>query len=335
MAVNWNLYETRLNINGTTKRDRDLKCLQNKITNNLPNSLSCKTVKINGIDGFLNFTETKTGYDIQSLPNETFMVGDYVVYKTLTYLVTEINGDDEVYTSGSMELCKFIIKFQSLTGTILSYPCIDSTSSTVGLDESNTITTGNAIHTIKLPFDANTILINTDDRFFIDDLSVEIPQVYFVSKPNRTEFKFGDKGLIELTMKQGTYNSQTDRKDLGICNYFEPTVIPIPPDPTIPTEIVTITSDVVDNNIKLGLVYTFSAMFKNELGNTVVDAVGQYSIDNPYSGLVNMIDNHDGTCTITVNEDAYDLLTSEVVLTCYDAAHGFSSSVTLTIVGLF
>ena len=88
MAVNWDLYNKRLNVNGDTKRDRNLSCLQNKITSNLPDSLSCKSVQINSVNRQLNFTETKIGYDIQSLPNETFSVGDYVEYKTLTYLVT-------------------------------------------------------------------------------------------------------------------------------------------------------------------------------------------------------------------------------------------------------
>ena len=97
-----------------------------------------------------------------------------------------------------MQLCTYTLKFQSPTGTILSYPCIDTTTKTYGIRESNTITTGNSIHNIKLPFDSNTVLINTDRRFFIDDLSVETPQVFAVSQ--RTEY--GDKGLIEL-MKQG------------------------------------------------------------------------------------------------------------------------------------
>lgn len=274
---------------------------------------------------------------IQTFVDSILTVGD-ILYDSNDneyWICTNLFNVDDVHKQGELTLCNFTLKFQSPTGTILSYPCILSTNSSVGIKEDDTISTPNGIYTIKLPFDANTVLINTDDRFFIDDLSVEIPQVFSVSKPNRTEFKYGTKGLIELTMKQDAYNSQTDRKDLGICDYKEPTVTPPTPDPTIPTEIVTITLDAIDNNIKLGLVYTFSATFKNELGQTVNDAVGQYTIDNTYGGLVVLDDNLDGTCTIKVDEDAYDLLTNEVELSCTDIIHGFSSSVTLTIVGLF
>lgn len=262
--------------------------------------------------------------------------GDYVIYKGDTWIInSKVNIVDDGYKICQMQFCNYTLCFQSPTGTILSYLCIDTTTKTMGLDESNTITTGNSIHTIKLPFDANTILIDYDRRFFIDDLSVEIPQVFAVSKPNRTEFKYSDKGLIELTMKQDAYNSQTDRKDLGICNYFEPTVIPPTPDTTISTEIVTITSDAIDNNIKLGLIYTFSATFKNELNENIPEVVSVYSLDNLYGGLITLIDNHDGTSTVKVDENAYELLTNQVVLKCEDALNGFSSSVTLTIIGLF
>jgi len=270
------------------------------------------------------------------LPLNSCSVGMYIKYKNLYWLITEFVNDNKMYQKAVVILCNHILKFQSPTGTILSYPCIDTTTSTMGLDESNTITTGNSIHNIKLPFDANTVLINTDRRFFIDDLSVEIPQVFFVSKPNRTEYKFGDKGLIELTMKQDAYNSQTDRKDLGICNYFEPIVEPPIPDPDIPTEIVTITSDAVNNNIKLGLLYTFSATFLNELGEPVDNVISEYSVDNTYGGKVILIDNGDGTCTVKVGSyKDTELCTEQFVLTCVDTQHEFSSSVLLTIVGLY
>ena len=250
MAINWNLYNTRLNINGTTKRERDLYCLQNKITNNLPNSLSCKTVKINGADDSLNFTETEKGYDIQSLPNETFSAGDYVEYKTLTYLVTKVKGDKEVYTSGSMEECTYTLKFQSSTGTILSYPCIVSETSSLGIDENNTISTKNGISHIKLPFDENTKLIGVDKRFFLDKVGTT---TYKVTNVNNTEFNYGNKGLIELTLQQDIQQTTDgelpkDRPDLGICNYFEPIVEPVPPVIGETSAVISASGDLVIGN---------------------------------------------------------------------------------------
>lgn len=267
------------------------------------------------------------------LPLNSCDIGAYIKYKNFYWLVIDFVNDNKMYQKAIIQLCNYTLKFQSTTGTILSYPCINSTSQNVGIDASKILSVGNGIHTIKVPFDVNTVLINTDRRFIIDDVSVEIPQVFAVSKPNRVEFKFGDKGIIELTMKQDVFNAQTDRKDLGICNYFDPTVVPIPP--TTPTEIVTITSDATDNNIKLGLTYTFSATFKSELGVDITGVTAVYSLDTTYDGLVVLVDNGNKTCTLKVDENAYSLLTKNVVLTCMDTAHGFSAYVTLTIIGLF
>lgn len=160
---------------------------------------------------------------VQILINDSLNIGD-IIYdnaEKIHWICVEIHVVGDVIKQGTLAMCNYTLKFQSSDGTILSYPCIDSTNSVVGVDENKVISTGSAIHTIKLPFDENTVLINTNDRFIIDDPAVDIPQVFSVSKPNRTEFKYGDKGLIELTMKQDEYSSTTDRKDLGVCNYFE------------------------------------------------------------------------------------------------------------------
>ena len=46
LAIDWDLYTKRLNINGSTKRERDLNKLQNDIISKSVDSLSYKTVFI-------------------------------------------------------------------------------------------------------------------------------------------------------------------------------------------------------------------------------------------------------------------------------------------------
>jgi hypothetical protein len=216
-------YEARLNLYGSTQRERNLNRLQQAINKDIPHSLSCKTVQINNHDRQLNFTETKTGYDIQSLPNEIFSVGDYVKYKTLTYLITKVNGDDEVYTKGSMKQCNYTLKFQHPdTGVILSYPCITSTKS-FNQDESKIITLPSNQKSILCCFDENTSLIKTDDRFYVDKLNNTTWHV--IGAVDNTSFNYGDKGLIYFIVEQDLEQNNTeypDRPDLGVCNYFEP-----------------------------------------------------------------------------------------------------------------
>jgi hypothetical protein len=91
MAINWDLYNKRLNINGSTSRERNLQCLQNTITNKLPDLLSCKAVKINGVDTNIEIVKTAKDYIkvIHSLPNTSFDCGDYVLHNSKTYLITD------------------------------------------------------------------------------------------------------------------------------------------------------------------------------------------------------------------------------------------------------
>jgi len=125
--------------------------------------------------------------------------GDYVVFRGETWIInSHINIVDDGYKTCQIYRCNYTLLFQSPTGVILSYPCIDSTNSSIGLDVSNVITTGNSIHNIKLPFDSSTINLRTGKRFFLD-YHPTTPIPYAITKVNNTEFKYGDKGLIELT----------------------------------------------------------------------------------------------------------------------------------------
>jgi hypothetical protein len=336
MAINWDLYNKRLNINGSSERERNLNCLQRTILSKLPNSLSCKTVVINGIEQSIEIVKTNIDYKkvIHSLPNKGFNCGDYVLHSENTYLITEIDADDEVYTSGKMQLCNYILKWQNSTGTILSYPCIASTSSTAGISEGKIITVGDAIYTIKLPFDSNTLLINIDDRFIIDDLNVKIPQVYAVSKPNRTEFKFGDKGLIELTMKQSKYNDISDRKDLGVCNYIEPTENPNPPDGDT---YAVIASDNEDNKVIVGYKdgTTLSPKFfkADKTENSSIVSVWEFSLPVGLEEYIHL--SYTGNNVNIYADDKFELYGITITVSVSDGSGNYKGSITLTLGGWY
>ena len=234
----------------------------------------------------------------------TLQCGDYIKFENLIWMITSFVGNNKIYEKAIMELCTYTINFQSPDGSILSYPCIDSTNATVGVEEGKVISTGSAIHTIKLPFDKNTVLLDTDDRFFIDDLTVEKPQVFAISKPNRTEFKYGDKGLIELTMKQGEYNPDTDRKDLGVCNYVEPNTNPLPPEGNSYAKLS------IDGSLILGgKPRTITSIFydSNDAINNEVIAVWDVAIPIGYEQYFT-ITYVDSTCTVQVSDENYDIL---------------------------
>ena len=268
----------------------------------------------------------------------TLKCGDYIKFENTIWMVSSFVGNNKFYEKGIMIYCNYTIKFQSTTGTILSYPCITS-GKTYSDDESNIMTLPSNRRSILLPFDEYTVRLRNSEnrtcRFYVDKSDSPTPYK-IIGDPDTTTYNYGSKGLIYIIVEQDEKNTTVDRPDLGICDYFTPTVIPDPVDPEVPTEIVAITSDATDNNVILGITHTFNATFKNELGVDVSGVVAVYSVDNTYGGKVILVDNHNGTCTVTVGSfDDTQLCTEQFSLTCTDTQHGFSSTVLLTIVGLF
>lgn len=263
------------------------------------------------------------------LPLGTCTVGDYIYYKNKHWIVKGISDENKIYQKIIMKLCTFTLKWQDTNGTILSYPCITD-SKRLGEADGKVITLGNNEKSVILPLNEITVLLRNGKRFFLDKHPIS-PIPYKVIGVDTTSYD----GLVELIVREDELNPNVDRVDLGICDYFEPTTPPDPIDPDVPQVVVTINHDAIDNEVKLGLTYSFSASFTREDGSVVETTNPKYTINTTYGGLITFTDNGDGTATVKVKNDAYDLVTEQVTLECMDMYSGFSSAVTLTIVGMW
>lgn len=317
MAINWDLYNKRLNVNGSSERERNIKSIQSQIINHLPHSPSYKNVVINGTNRNIAVIKTTVGYkkQILSLPSETFDIGDYVVFESKTYLITEIDNDKEVYTSGKMQECNFVIKWQNSTGTILSYPCITSNKS-FNQDESNIITLGDNQKSILLPYDENTSLLSVDKRMYVDKRNQTPYKI--ISDIDTTSYNYGEKGLIYFVMEQDESQltdgeKPKDRPDLGICNYFSPTV---PPTPSPSGYTMTITPS-MDLTVNSPFWCSFTPVLKDASGNIINGWTGTWSFG--YNGMdqSKFSFDYDGdVCKIKVADENYDVVDNSIMLTC-------------------
>lgn len=265
--------------------------------------------------------------------------GSYVAFRGQTWIInSNVTVIDDAYKMCQMQLCNYTLKFQHpVTGVILSYPCITTNRiQCTGDKETSTMTLPDGRKKVILPYDEITVLLqNSEDktwRFFLDNHPTT-PRVYKLSFADTTS----NIGLIEMYCDEsGDFNPLKDDVDLGVCDYFEPPVVPETPDPEVPTEIVTIISETGNNEITLGIPHSFYATFKNEKGEDVENVIAEYSVDNTYGGKVKLVDNGDGTCVITVGDfDDTDLCNKVFTLRCFDVRHGFEDTILLTIVGLF
>ena len=298
MAIDWDLYTKRLNINGSTKRERDLNKLQNDIISKSVDSLSYKTVFINNIERHLMIDKnTKLSTkSIKTLPNEKIDLGNLVVWNDINWLVTEIDLDDEVYTKGTISLCNWLFKWQDSSGNILTRHSVilNASQYNSGVDGNKTITLGSNQFMVYLPLDEDTLKLTYDKRVFIDN-NYQIP--YKITRPDNVSNSYNGNGLICLIMSQDVLSDE-DRPDLGLCNYFEPT----PPQPSTTCEITYLNSPTVyiGGNAK-----TFTSIFKDMVGNILTDISAIWSTNISIADQTKILftDKGNNTCTLKAVND--------------------------------
>ena len=297
LAIDWDLYTKRLNINGSTKRERDLNKLQNDIISKSVDSLSYKTVFINNIERHLMIDKnTKLSTkSIKTLPNEKIDLGNLVVWNDINWLVTEIDLDDEVYTKGTISLCNWLFKWQDLSGNILTRNSVvlNASQYNSGVDENKTLTLGSNQFMVYLPLDDDTLKLSYDKRVFIDN-NYKIP--YKITRPDNVSTSYNGDGLIVLIMSQDVL-SDGDRPDLGLCNYFEPVI-----QPSTTCEITYANSPTiyVGGNAK-----TFTTIFKDSEGNILTDISAIWSTDISVADQTKILftDKGNNTCTLKAIND--------------------------------
>lgn len=160
----------------------------------------------------------------QTLYNTPVVVGD-IIYsmKDNEYLIcTEAFNIDDINYKGKFTLCNWMLKWQKKDGTILEYPCYDmnSTQYNSGEQYNRNFTIGSSQHMLTLPCDENTIELSNPQRFYLDKATIN-PTTFIVTQNDTTSYNYGKKGLVKVTVYEHPNNPETDRPDLGICDYID------------------------------------------------------------------------------------------------------------------
>ena len=160
----------------------------------------------------------------QTLYDTPVIVGD-IIYDTQKseYLIcTEAFDIDGIHHEGKFTLCNWILKWQKKDGTILEYPChdINSTQYNSGEQSNRNFVIGSSQHMLTLPCDENTVELSTPQRFYLDKATIN-PTSFIVTQNDTTSYNYGKKGLVKVTVMEHPNNAESDRPDLGICDYID------------------------------------------------------------------------------------------------------------------
>lgn len=268
-------YSARMNLRGSTQRERELNRLKSDIARKAPSSLSYKDVKLNGEPTQLMInTSTKPYYkEFESLPDQKVLAGDYVEWANSIWLVLNVDCDDEVYTDGNLRQCQHRIFWQRADGTVVSRYAYTENASAYNNGEkgNNTITLRSNQFMVYLPYDNDTAELDNDKRIHMSRSNQKC-KPYDLTRPDDITYGFGEKGILNIIFTQTEYNQDTDKlvtlengTQVWICDYIPPST-PLPP-----SDETTILSGVIsgNKNLKVGFSRTYTATLSDADGNAI------------------------------------------------------------------
>lgn len=268
-------YSARMNLRGSTQRERELNRLKSDILRKAPSSLSYKDVKLNGEPTQLMInTSTKPYYkEFQSLPDQRILAGDYVEWADSMWLVLNADCDDEVYTDGNLRQCQHRIYWQKADGTIVSRFAYTENASAYNNGETgnNTITLESNQFMVYIPYDKETAELDNGKRIHMSRSNAKC-KPYELTRPDDITYGFGEKGVLNIIFTQTRYNQDKDKlitledgTQVWICDYIPPST-PLPP-----SDETTILSGIIlgNTNLKIGFSRTYTATLSDADGNEV------------------------------------------------------------------
>ena len=266
----------------------------------------------------------------QTLIDNPIVVGDmlYDSNDDEYLLCTESFNVDGVHWKGKFSLCNWILKWQNKYGDILEYPCVDinSTQYNSGEQASAKMTIGSSQHMVTLPYDENTIAIKSPQRFFLDR-DTETPTSFIVTQNDNTSMFFGKKGLVKITMLECERNNDTDRPDLGICDYFEKDELKTnnADEKKVIKSVISYKTTIIKSG---GSKQKFVGTFVDENGQEIDGISTNWEIICDFADSL-IVDEEGNSLTIGVDDDS--LIDEEFKLTLSDESGNYKSSIIIQI----
>lgn len=297
--INWDLYNSRLNVNGEDQRSRALHNQSELYRKKNEQSLSCKKVKINELETKLIIDSgTKDVFkSIKSMPSFQFYTGDIVEFANSNWLITEADSDSELYTDGKMTECNYKLRWQNENGEIVERWIVTQNASSYsnGTEGNKTIEIGADQLMLLIPLDAETVKLRRGKRFFIDSNTVE-PMPYELTRPDSTTFVKNGYGYLCCIATESQTNTETDRVDLMICDYIEPFVAPAE---SVGVCEISCKYDTVKSG---GSTRKYAAKFYDIAGNVVDGITPVWTIECDFMDSLNV--NYGDELQISINDDS-------------------------------
>lgn len=270
-------YTARMNLHGTTQRERAKNRLIAHLNDRTQHSLSYKDILLNGTETKLMINSGTQPYykEFQSLPSQEINIGDYVEWANSHWIVTTCDFDDEIYRDGKLEQCNYLLKWQNELGDIIERWAVIKSASKYndGTDANTVITLGSDQLSIIIPLDEEAIKLKKSmgKKFFIDN-NTDDPTAYELTGTGNVPDTYNGHGITSWIVKECAYSASEDDLKYGVCNYkvvdTEGTTTPSVPENGNETSVLS-ASISGNKNLKVGFSRTYTATITDENGNAV------------------------------------------------------------------
>lgn len=302
-------YTARMNLHGTTQRERMVNRTRQNISNKVVDSLSYKpNVKINGVPSYLVINSGTQPYykEFESLPGQEINVGDYVEWANSHWIVKTCDYDDELYRDGDLEQCNYLLKWQNELGEIIERWAVIKSASKYndGLAETKVLSTGSDKLSIVIPLDAEALkLKKSKGKKFLIDYNKEDPSAYLLANTGNVPDTYNGHGVTSWIVEECIYTASEDDLKYGVCDYVPPEVLIENDDET--TILSSAVTGTISGNQKLriGSSRTYTATLFDKKGlevNWTDDCVWGISGDISVTSVV-----EGDTIRLSVDDESY------------------------------
>ena len=185
-----------------------------------------KSVELRGvIQGNIADTKLKSMERTVLVPIGTLHSGDYIFFEDEYWIVDGRPGNNKTYEKATLKECQYKLRWQKNDGTVIERWANFASASKYDIGETRDktiILTSNNL-TVIMPNDKDSMTID-GKRVFID--TSDIPEkVFKITRSDDVLFLHGSHGgTLSLIADKTELNLETDRQDLILCNYIDPTV---------------------------------------------------------------------------------------------------------------
>ena len=237
----WDIYETRINTHGGSKRNASYIREVRAINRKLPDNLSYQSAIIYPMEyGYNIDTEEIAEHSIEqnvaiinsdnlnektiiSMPKEDIGIGDLVYWMDTYWLVTERDFNTTLYTKAKLLQCNHLLKWITDDHKIIEQWCVveDGTKYLTGeLEDYDFVTTrGDSRISVQLAKNKFTSILDRENRFLIDDDDSPHKLAYMNTKPFKTGLTYNSTGTFKFVMQEVT-GTEYDNHELGIADYY-------------------------------------------------------------------------------------------------------------------